>query len=161
MFSSSLSEDVRLIQEDIEAVADKIDDPVLCQKIEHYANAPFQIQEIYRKDAGAHPFPYYVEFQADSGAVTEGLDLLVVILRSPDMPSLSRPQFQRVFRASRSYKEYKAAQADLEDSDDDLGPENEDAWLFEDLSMLVKLWMRKREKEHLLALIFEVSEATR
>lgn len=73
------------------------------------------------------------------------------------MPSLSRPQFQRVFRASRLYKEYKAAQAELEDSDDDLGPENEDAWLFEDLSMLLKFWMRKREKEQLLALIFEVS----
>ena len=89
--------------------------------------------------------------------MTEGLDLLVVILRSPDIPSLSRPQFQRVFRASRSYKEYKLAQAELEDSDDDLGPENEDAWLFEDLSMLLKLWMRKRQKEQLLALIFEVS----
>ena len=73
------------------------------------------------------------------------------------MPSLSRPQFQRVFRASRSYKEYKTAQAELDDSDDDLGPENEDAWLFEDLSMLLKLWTRKREKEQLLALIFEVS----
>ena len=52
MFSSSLTEDIRLIGEDIDAVSDKIDDPVLCQKVEHYANAPFQIQEIYRKDAG-------------------------------------------------------------------------------------------------------------
>ena len=73
------------------------------------------------------------------------------------MPSLSRPQFQRVFRASRAYTEYKAVQADLEDSDDDMGPENDDAWLFEDLSILLKLWTRKREKEQLLALIFEVS----
>ena len=89
-------------------------------------------------------------------AVTEGLDLLVVILRSPDMPSLSRPQFQRVFKASRAYREYKRSQADLEDSDDDAGPENDDAWLFEDLSMLLKLWTRRREKEQLLALIFEV-----
>ena len=52
MFSSSLSEEVRLIGEDITAVSEKIDDPVLCQKVEHYANAPFEIQEIYRKDAG-------------------------------------------------------------------------------------------------------------
>ena len=84
----------------------------------------------------------------------------MVILRSPDMPSLSRPQFQRVFRASRAYKEYKAVQADLEDSDDDMGPENDDAWLFEDLSILLKLWTRKREKEQLLALIFEVSASS-
>lgn len=81
-----------------------------------------------------------------------------MILRSPDMPSLSRPQVQRVLKASRSYKEYKAVQAELEDSDDDLGPENEDAWLFEDLSMLLKLWARKKEKEQLLALIFEVND---
>ena len=57
MFSSSLTEDVRLIAEDIEALNEKIDDPVLCQKVEHYANAPFEIQEIYRKDAGKLTFP--------------------------------------------------------------------------------------------------------
>ncbi|WWD05460.1 hypothetical protein V865_003537 [Kwoniella europaea PYCC6329] len=138
MFSSSLSEDVRLLQEDIDAVQEKIDDPVVCQKIEQYANAPFEIQEIYRKDAAQ-----------------ERIDLLVTILRSPDMPSLSRPQFQRVARATRAYHEYKSAQAELDDSDDDLGPDNEDAWLYEDLSVLLKLWTRKREKEGLLALIFE------
>ena len=38
-----------------------------------------------------------------------------------------------------------------------MGPENDDAWLFEDLGILMKLWMRKREKEQLLALIFEAS----
>ena len=52
MFSSSLTEDVRLIAEDIEIVGEKVDDPVLCQKIEQFALAPFEIQEIYRKDAG-------------------------------------------------------------------------------------------------------------
>ncbi len=166
MFSQSLTEDVRLLAEDIEAVKDKVDDPVLCQKIEQYANAPYEIQEIYRRDAS--------EFIVGSTShstmtptsqhgplinlktVAEGLDLLVVILRSPDVPNLSRPQFQRVFKASRAYKEYKHAQADLDDSDDDLGPENDDAWLFEDLNILMKLWSRKKEKEQLLALIFEV-----
>jgi hypothetical protein len=58
MFSTSLTEDVRLITEDIDAVAEKIDDPVLCQKIEQYASAPFEIQEIYRRDAGAS-FSYH------------------------------------------------------------------------------------------------------
>ncbi|OCF31899.1 PX domain-containing protein [Kwoniella heveanensis BCC8398] len=138
MFSSSLTEDVRLLGEDIEAVQEKIDDPVLCQKIEQYAMAPFEIQEVFRKDAAS-----------------EGIDLLVVILRSPSVPSLSRPQFQRVARATRAYHEYKNAQAELDDSDDDMGPDNDDAWLYEDLSVLLKLWMRKREKEGLLALIFE------
>lgn len=88
---------------------------------------------------------------------SEGLDLLIIILRSPDVPSLSRPQFQRVVKATRAYREYKSSLADMSDSDDDEGPENEDAWLYEDLTILLKLWMRKREKEGLLALIFEVS----
>lgn len=52
MFSSSLTEEVRMLAEDIAMVADKIEDPVICQKIEQYAMAPFEIQEIYRKDAG-------------------------------------------------------------------------------------------------------------
>ncbi|KAL7422844.1 hypothetical protein Q5752_002140 [Cryptotrichosporon argae] len=138
MFSSSLSEDVRLIAEDIQAVQDKIDDPVLCQKIDQYVNAPYEIQDVFRKDAAS-----------------EGVDLLVVLLRSPTPPILSRPQIQRVARASRAYREYKLAQADAEDSDDDQGPDNDDAWLFEDLGILLKLMQRKKEKEALLALIFE------
>jgi len=52
MFSSSLTEDVRLIDEDIDIVSEKIDDPVLCQKVQQFAEAPMEIQEIYRKDAG-------------------------------------------------------------------------------------------------------------
>jgi len=89
--------------------------------------------------------------------VAEGVDLLVIILRSPEVPTLSRPQLQRCFKASRAYKAYKHAQAEMEDSDDDLGPEDDDAWLFEDLNLLLKLWTKRREKEGLLALIFEVS----
>ncbi|BEI87139.1 hypothetical protein CcaverHIS002_0704850 [Cutaneotrichosporon cavernicola] len=138
MFSQSLTEDVRYLAEDIQAVQDKIDDPVLCQKIEQYVLAPFEIQEIFRGDA-----------------VAENVDLLVVILRSPDMPALSRPQMQRVFRASRAYREYKTWQAELSDSDDDDGPDNDDAWLFEDLNILMKLMSRKKEKEAMISLIFE------
>lgn len=142
MFSQSLNEDVRLIAEDILAISERVDDPVLCQKIQQYAEAPYEVQEIYRKDAA-----------------TENIDLLVVILRSPDIPTLSRPQLQRAYKASRAWKEYKASQAEMEDSDDDLGPESEEAWLFEDLTTLLRLWLRKREKEALLALIFEGTTA--
>lgn len=41
-----------MLAEDISMVAEKIEDPVICQKIEQYCMAPFEIQEIYRKDAG-------------------------------------------------------------------------------------------------------------
>lgn len=52
MFSANLTDDVRMIAEDIAIVQEKVDDPVMCQKIEQYATAPFEIQEFYRKDAG-------------------------------------------------------------------------------------------------------------
>jgi pseudouridine-5'-phosphate glycosidase len=52
MFSASLTDDVRMIAEDIDALSERIEDPVLCQKVEQYAMAPFEIQEIFRKDAG-------------------------------------------------------------------------------------------------------------
>jgi hypothetical protein len=41
-----------MLAEDIAMVSEKIEDPVICQKIEQYCMAPFEIQEIYRKDAG-------------------------------------------------------------------------------------------------------------
>ncbi|KAJ9127616.1 hypothetical protein QFC24_001026 [Naganishia onofrii] len=142
MFSSSLTEDVRALQDDIDAVAEKVDDPVLCQKVEMFVGAPFEIQDMFRRDA-----------------INERQDLLAVILRSPEAPCLDRNQMQRVFRANRAYKQYKTYQAELDDSDDDEGPDNDDAWLFEDLMVLMKLMMRKKEKEQLLALIFEGTTA--
>lgn len=138
MFSTSLTEDLRYLAEDIAAVQDKIDDPVLCQKVEQYVRSSWEAQEVYRKEA-----------------VSENCELLVAILRSPEAPTLSRGQIQRVFRASRAYREWKAEQAEFDDSDDEEGPDNDDAWLFEDLNILLKLMMRKKEKEAMLALIFE------
>lgn len=204
MFSQSLTEDVRYLNEDIHAVAEKVDDPVLCQKIAQYVAAPFEIQEQIRRDAGesgsrrglqpptammvssaalgcrslcysaygyniaavlvllgvplaAATAFYHPSLPINSAltAVTENHDLLVVILRSPEVPALSRPQMQRVFKASRAYREYKAQQAEWDDSDDE-GPDNDDAWLFEDLNVLMKLMERKKEKEAMISLIFEV-----
>lgn len=62
----------------------------------------------------------------------------------------------RVIRAHRAYAEYKNDKAELSDSDDDEGPEKEEGWLFVDLNHLMKLYARLREKERMVALIFEV-----
>ena len=48
--------------------------------------------------------------------------------------------------------------SDEDDSDDDEGPTNEDAWLYEDLTILAKLYSRLKDREQLIALIFEVSK---
>lgn len=52
MFTSSLSEEVKALEEDIEAVKDKVDDPVMCAKIRQFVYAPREIQEMYKADAG-------------------------------------------------------------------------------------------------------------
>ena len=52
MFTSSLNEEVKTIEEDIEAVKDKVDDPVICEKVRQYVYAPREIQAIYKNDAG-------------------------------------------------------------------------------------------------------------
>jgi hypothetical protein len=53
MFTSSLQEEVRALEEDIEAVEDKVDDPVICEKVRLFAYAPKEIQSLLRADAGA------------------------------------------------------------------------------------------------------------
>lgn len=139
MFTSSLSEEVRALQEDIQAVEDKVEDPILCEKIKQFINAPRDVQKLFKADATA-----------------ENLNLISVILRSEASPTLNRPQLHRVMRANRAHAEYMRQKVDLNDSDEDEGPQNEDAWLFEDLTVLLKLYARLRDREQLIALIFEV-----
>ncbi len=82
--------------------------------------------------------------------------ILAAVLRSREEPILSRAQMQRVVRSHRAHQEYLKYRSTLEDSDDDDGPQNEDAWLFEDLAVLTRLYSRLKDKEQLISLIFEV-----
>ncbi|KAI0254894.1 hypothetical protein BJV78DRAFT_1336574 [Lactifluus subvellereus] len=142
MFTSSLNEEVKSLEEDIEAVKDKIDDPVICEKVRQFVYGPKEIQVIYKNDADR-----------------ENIHLLAAVLRSGEEPTLSRAQMQRVIRSHRAHREYLKYQESLADSDDDDGPQNEDAWLFEDLAVLTKLYARLREKQQLISLIFEGTTA--
>jgi Domain of unknown function in PX-proteins (DUF3818) len=53
MFTSSLAEEVKALSEDIEVVKDKIDDPMICEKVRLFVNAPPEIQAFYKEEAGA------------------------------------------------------------------------------------------------------------
>ncbi|KAG1754063.1 uncharacterized protein EDB91DRAFT_1243031 [Suillus paluster] len=138
MFSSSLTEEVRTIEEDIEAVKAKVDDPIMCEKLRLFVNAPREIQDTYRVDAAEGKIP-----------------LLAVVLRSGEEPRLNRDQLRRVHRAHLAHATYMRERGSLADSDDDDGPRDEEAWLFEDLKVLVQLYSRLRDREQLIALIFE------
>jgi hypothetical protein len=63
---------------------------------------------------------------------------------------------QRVLRAHHAHISYAKYRESLDDSDDDDGPEDDDAWLFEDLKVLTQLYSRLRDREQIIALIFEV-----
>ena len=63
---------------------------------------------------------------------------------------------QRVVRARHAHAAYLKERDLLEDSDDDEGPQNDDAWLFEDLRILAQLYSRLKDREQLIELIFEV-----
>ena len=88
---------------------------------------------------------------------SEGMNLITIVLRSLEEPVLSRIQMHRLARAQKAHTIYMKNKATLEDSDDDEGPQDEDAWLLEDLKILTNLYARLRDREQLIELIFEVS----
>ncbi|THV08533.1 hypothetical protein K435DRAFT_642163 [Dendrothele bispora CBS 962.96] len=138
MFTGSLTEEVKALEEEIEAVKAKVEDPIICEKIKYFVYAPKEIQDMYKADA-----------------VAEKLNLVAVVLRSGDEPVLNRAQIHRVAKANRAHIIYLRHRATLDDSDDDDGPQDEDAWLFEDLKILGHLYSRLRDREQLISLIFE------
>lgn len=89
--------------------------------------------------------------------VAERMNLITVVLRAADEPFLSRAQMHRVAKAHRAHAVYMTHRESLADSDDDDGPKDDDAWLFEDLKVLANLYSRLRDREQLIGLLFEVS----
>ena len=51
MFTSSMTDEVKQLEEEIEAVKDKIDDPVMCEKVRQYICSKGNTG-IYKADAG-------------------------------------------------------------------------------------------------------------
>ncbi|KAF4575050.1 hypothetical protein EYR36_006406 [Pleurotus pulmonarius] len=138
MFTSSLTEEVKVLEEQIEAVKDKVEDPIICEKMRQFVYAPKEIQDLYKIDAAA-----------------ENQGLITIILRSGEEPLLNRAQMHRVAKAHRAHEAHLRKKATVADSDDDFAPEDEDAWLYEDLRILAQLYARLRDREQLIGLIFE------
>ncbi len=139
MFSSSLQDEVKELDEVCSAISAKVDDPAICEKVKQFVYAPSEIQALYRKDAEE-----------------ERLDLLTTILRSPEAPALDRSQIHRVVKASQAYEVYKEYRRGLKNPElEDEGPQDDNAWLYEDLHVLIKMLTRKRDKEQMISLIFE------
>lgn len=56
MFTGSLAEEVKGLQEDIDVVRDMVEDPILCDKIRLFVYAPLEIQKLFKADAGKLSF---------------------------------------------------------------------------------------------------------
>ncbi|BGP17909.1 hypothetical protein JCM10213_003916 [Rhodosporidiobolus nylandii] len=139
MFSSGLSDEVKDLHEDAELVARKIGDDRLTEKVRIYVNASKEEQDELRLEAAA-----------------ENVDLMTVILRSLG-PRLDARTVQYLARCSVAYDQYKAQRDQLSDPEDDEGPDNDEAWLYEDLHVYCRLITKARDKEQLIELIFEGS----
>lgn len=150
-------EEVKMLEEDIEAVKEKVDDPMMCEKVRLFIYAPPEIQQFYREESCESSNPYNEVRLMRGLLVAEEMHLIAVVLRNAEHPVLSRPQMYRVAKAWEKYRQYMKYKKELEDSDDDEGPADEEAWLFEDLQLLGKLYSRLRDREQLISLIFEVS----
>ena len=140
MFSSGIEGEVRELKEDIFKVQAKVEDDALCERVHRFVNSSRDVQLKARKEARE-----------------EKIDVLTVIMRDPKgMPQLTPQALQRIHRASIKHKEYTDWVATLADpEEDDEGPDNDDAWLYEDLHVLMRMYMRLRDKEQFLELIFE------
>jgi hypothetical protein len=156
MFSSGLAEEAKTLKDEADLVAAKIGDFTILEKLQKYVDAPKEIQLLYQADAGkftSHDTCIITDLNVTA---SEGLDIMSIILRSPDEPQLDRATMQRVQRASVAYQEYMHYRSELAQPEDDDGPDNDDAWLFEDLHVFLKIITKTRDKEQMIELIFEV-----
>jgi hypothetical protein len=159
MFTGSLQEEVKALEEDIEAIKAKVEDPLLCEKVRLFVYAPPEIQSVYKADASTYcPAVMHAHLMNHKlcALASENMHVLTTVLRSGEEPQLNRAQLFRVQRANRAYKLYLDSHPD---PDDDEGPEDDDAWLYEDLILLSKLYARLKDREQLIALIFEVKRS--
>ena len=130
IFSMTLNDGIKSFQRSIDALADKIGDPVFVDKLQAYTDADDQVKEAIREEAER-----------------EDLDILVTILRSELVgPPLEPEQIGRLYNA------YVAFNNAIENVDEEL---RQGAQLFSYLKQLMKLCLRQRDKAMMLSLIEE------
>lgn len=144
MFTSSLAEEVRTLNVYVEHVSAKIDSPILCEKVRVFVYASREIQETYRTHARV-----------------ERVHLVRAVLMGGEDPVLSGPLAARVDRAWNKWAAWMAerqreGRGERDESNSEEGPNDEEAWLFEDLKILISLYSKLRDREQLIELIFEV-----
>jgi hypothetical protein len=130
IFSLTLNDGIRSFQKSIDALNEKIGDPVFSDKIKKFTDASEPIKESVRREA----------FDDD-------IDLIVAILRTEEIkPPLNSEQIGKIFNA------YVAWNSAVENVDEEM---KQGAQLFSYLKQLLKLYTRQRDKAMMLSMIEE------
>jgi len=126
----AIADGIKNSQRTIDALIPKINEPVFCEKIKLFAEAPDGIRDAIRSDAAA-----------------DDVDILVSILRSDMLePELEPEQVGQVFNA------FVAWNNAVDNIDDEM---KSGAVLFAQLKQLLKLYTRRRDKQMMAAMIEE------
>lgn len=83
VFGMAINDGIKTFQKSIDSLVAKIDDPILCAKLEHFCNADEDTKNFIRSEA-----------------VVDDIDLVVALLRSESIsPELTPEQVGKVFNA--------------------------------------------------------------
>lgn len=130
IFSLTLNDGIRSFQKSIDALNEKIGDPVFSDKIKKFTDASEPIKETVRREAS-----------------DDDIDLIVAILRTEEIePPLNSEQIGKIFNA------YVAWNSAVENVDEEM---KQGAQLFSYLKQLLKLYTRQRDKAMMLSMIEE------
>lgn len=130
IFSLTLNDGIRSFQKSIDALTTKIGDPVFCEKLKKFSDAPEDTKNTIRAEAAS-----------------DDVDLIVAILRSELIePPLNSEQIGKIFNA------YVAWNHVVENVDEEM---KQGAQVFSHLKQLLKLYTRQRDKAMMLGMIEE------
>jgi hypothetical protein len=130
IFSLTLNDGIRTFQKSIDALVAKIGEPVFCQKLKAFCDAPEGIKNEIRTESK-----------------TDDMDLIVVILRTEVIhPALNSEQVGKIFNA------YVAWNNAVDNVDEEM---RQGTLLFSYLKQLLKLYTRQRDKSMMLGMIEE------
>ncbi|PWY92708.1 PX domain protein [Aspergillus heteromorphus CBS 117.55] len=130
IFSMTLHDGIKAFQKSIDALAAKVEDPILCQKLKAFTDADEELKNEVRAEAAA-----------------EDVDIIVAILRTDLLPpELTPEQFGKVFNA------YVAWTQAVDNVEAEL---REGAHWFANLKQLLKLYTRQRDKAMMLSIVEE------
>ena len=130
VFGMAINDGIKSFQKQVDALATKINDPILCSKIKTFCNSREDMKNYIRSEAA-----------------TEDVDLIVAILRSDQIsPDLKPEQIGKVFNA------YVAWNSAVENVDEEM---KQGAQLFASLKQYLRMSTRLRDKTMMLSVIEE------